>query len=178
MTDRTFFGNPNPDFTYGLNLGATYKGFDFSMFLYGSKGNDLINYVRYWTDFYPSFQGAKSKDLLYNSWSPDRPNAKTPIAENEATFSTNQVPNSYYLEDGSYLRCKSLIIGYTIPAEKMRKWGIDKCRFYFQAANLFTITDYTGLDPELSGSNAAFGIDYGNYPNNQKMFNIGVNLAF
>lgn len=176
--DRTFFGNPNPDFTYGLNLGATYKGFDFSMFLYGSQGNDLINYVRYWTDFYPSFQGAKSKDLLYNSWSPERPNAKTPIAENEATFSTNQVPNSYYLEDGSYLRCKSLIIGYTIPAEKMRKWGIDKCRVYFQAANLFTITDYTGLDPELSGSNAAFGIDYGNYPNNQRMFNIGVNLAF
>ncbi len=176
--DRTFFGDPNPDFTYGINLNATYKGFDFSMFLYGSKGNDLINYVRYWTDFYPSFQGAKSKDLLYNSWSPDRPNAKTPIAENESNFSNNAVVNSYYLENGSFLKCKSLIIGYTLPSAPLKRIGVDKFRIYLQTSNLFTITKYSGQDPEVTGTNASFGIDYGTYPNNQKIYTAGVSLTF
>ena len=148
------------------------------MFLYGSHGNDVFNYVRYWTDFYSSFAGVKSKDLLYNSWSPQNPNAKTPIAEPLSTFSTNAVVNSYYIEDGSYLRCKSLMIGYVIPGKIMNKIGVNSFRVYLQAANLFTITKYTGLDPELSGSNTAFGIDFGNYPNNQKNFNVGVNVSF
>ena len=185
--DRTFFGNPNPDFTYGLNLGATYKNFDFSAFFFGSQGNDVINYVRWWTDFFPSFQGAKSKDALYNSWTPTNTGAKTPIVENVSNFSNNGIPNSYYLENGSYLRCKSLILGYTVPANSLRRFGIDKLRLYIQGANLFTITSYTGLDPELSGayddqtgrnSNKAFGIDYGNYPNSQKNYNFGINLTF
>lgn len=176
--DRTFFGNPNPAFTYGLNLGFNFKNFDFSAFFYGSQGNKVINYVKWWTDFFPSFQGAKSQNALFNSWTPTRPNATTPIAENVSNFSNNGVPNSYYLEDGSYLRCKSVILGYTVPANRLNRYGIDKLRIYVQAANLFTITKYSGLDPELSGSNAAFGIDYGNYPNNQKNFNFGVNLTF
>lgn len=176
--DRTFFGDPNPDFTYGLNLGANYKGLDFSAFFYGSEGNEAINYVRYWTDFYPSFQGAKSLDLLNNSWTPQNLNAKTPIAENASNFSNNSVPNSYYLEDASFLKLRSLVIGYTIPAAKLKRFGIDRMRVYVQGANLFTITKYTGLDPELIGSTAAFGIDYGNYPNNQKNYNFGVNLTF
>jgi TonB-linked SusC/RagA family outer membrane protein len=176
--DRTFFGNPNPDFTTGINLNASYKNFDLSMFLYGSFGNDVINYVRYWTDFYPSFQGVKSQNLLYNSWTASNKSAKTPIAENESNFSNNGVVNSYYMENGSYLRCKSFILGYTVPSATLKKWGIDKFRVYVQAANLFTITKYTGLDPELGGSNTAFGIDYGNYPNNQKNFNIGVSVTF
>lgn len=176
--DRTFFGNPNPKFTLGFNVNVNYKNFDFSTFFYGSFGNDLINYVRYWTDFYPSFQGVKSLDALNNSWLPTRTNTSVPIAENDASFSTNQVPNSYYLEKGGYFRCKSLIIGYTVPSASLKKLGIEKVRFYGQVANLFTITKYTGLDPELGGSNTAFGIDYGNYPNNQKNFNFGVNVTF
>jgi hypothetical protein len=71
-----------------------------------------------------------------------------------------------------------MILGYTMPPATLKKFGIEKLRFYVQAANLFTITKYTGLDPELSGSNSAFGIDYGNYPNNQRNFNIGVNVTF
>jgi TonB-dependent starch-binding outer membrane protein SusC len=176
--DRTFFGNPNPKFTLGFNVNVNYKNFDFSTFFYGSFGNDVINYVRYWTDFYPSFQGVKSIDALDKSWLPNRTNTTVPIAENDASFSTNQVPNSYYLEKGGYFRCKSLIIGYTVPAASLKKLGIEKVRFYGQVANLFTITKYTGLDPELGGSNTAFGIDYGNYPNNQKNFNFGVNVTF
>jgi len=176
--DRTFIGNPNPDFTYGFNLSATYKNFDFSMFLYGSQGNDLVSVIRWWTDFYQSFGGVKSKDLLYNSWTPQNLNAKTPRAETVSNFSTNGVPNSYYVENGSYLRCKSLLIGYTAPAGILSHLGIDKLRIYIQAANLFTITKYSGPDPEIAGGNSAFGIDVGNYPNNQKNFLVGVNISF
>ncbi len=176
--DRTFMGDPNPKFTYGINLNASYKGFDFSAFFYGSQGNDVFNYVPYWTDFYPSFQGVKSKNLLYNSWSPDNPNAKTPIAENESNFSNNGVTNSYYIENGSFLKCKSMILGYTIPSAQLKRIGVDRFRVYVQAANLFTITKYTGQDPEVTGNNSSFGIDYGTYPNNQKMYIVGVNLSF
>ncbi|HBC78108.1 MAG TPA: hypothetical protein DCZ51_05735, partial [Bacteroidales bacterium] len=61
--DRTFIGNPNPKFTYGFNLGLTYKNFDLSAFLYGSQGNDIFNWNRWWIDFWPSFQGQKSQAL-------------------------------------------------------------------------------------------------------------------
>lgn len=180
--DRTFFGNPNPKFTYGLNLAASYKNFDLSAFFYGSQGNDVINYVRYWTDFYQVFNGNVSKDAVYNSWTPNNLNAKVPELSQKANFSNTTVFNSYYLEDGSFLRCKSLILGYTIPADKMQKLHIDRFRIYIQATNLFTITKYTGLDPELQASdlnnNTNFGIDFGNYPANQKQYLVGVNVSF
>jgi hypothetical protein len=86
------------------------------------------------------------------------------------------------MENGSFFKCKSLILGYTIPSNTLKRFGIEKLRVYLQAVNLFTITKYKGLDPELSGSNLGdntnFGIDFGNYPANQKGFNIGVNLSF
>ncbi|MBS1746708.1 MAG: TonB-dependent receptor [Bacteroidetes bacterium] len=180
--DRTFFGNPNPDFTYGLTINASYKNFDFSAFFYGSQGNDVINYVRYWTDFYQVFNGNVSKDAVYNSWTPNNLNAKVPVLSQKAGFSNTTVFNSYYLENGSYLRCKSLVLGYTLPKGIIQKFHIDKFRLYIQAANLFTITKYTGLDPELQGAdlndNTNFGIDLGNYPSNQKQFLVGVNVAF
>jgi TonB-linked SusC/RagA family outer membrane protein len=181
-SDRTFFGNPNPKFTYGFTLNATYKNLDLSIFLYGSAGNDVINYVKYWTDFPQVFRGNVSKDAVYNSWTPSNPNAKVPILETNGNFSNSGVFNSYYMENGSYLRCKSLSIGYTVAPAMLKNIGVDKLRVYLQAANLFTITKYTGLDPELQGSdlgnNSNFGIDFGNYPANQKNYNIGVSLTF
>jgi TonB-linked SusC/RagA family outer membrane protein len=182
VNDRTFFGNPNPKFTYGLNLAATYKNFDFSMFLYGVSGNDVINYVKYWLDFPQVFDAAIGKDVAVNSWTPTNTGAKIPMLSRRANFSTSTSFSSYYMEKGSYLRCKSLIIGYTLPTSVLRRFGIDRVRFYGQAVNLFTITKYTGLDPELTGSNLSdntnFGIDFGNYPANQKGYNIGINLLF
>lgn len=180
--DRTFFGNPNPDFTAGLNLGLSYKNFDFSAFLYASVGNDNINYVKYWTDFPQVFDAAMSKDAALHSFGLPGANGKTPILERGANFSNTTVFNSYYLEDGSYLRCKQLQIGFTLPSDKLSRIGIDRLRIYVQAANLFTITKYSGLDPELQTSdinnNTNFGIDLGNYPSNQKSYNVGVNLGF
>src|SRR6202022_4112033 len=110
-SDRTFFGDPNPKFTYGLTLNATYKNWDATIIFYGSYGNDVINYTLYWNDFWASFQGNKSKNLLYNSWTPTNLNPKAPILENASTFTTNPVPNSFYKESGSFLNSRSLIIG-------------------------------------------------------------------
>jgi TonB-linked SusC/RagA family outer membrane protein len=191
--DREFFGNPNPKFTYGINLTASYKAFDFTAFFNGSYGNKVINYVRYWTDFYDAFAGNKSKDLLYNSWSPSNPNAKTPAPFESTSFSTDEVPNSYFMESGSFMKLKNLTLGYTLPRSMLKMANIDKFRIYAQVINVFTITKYTGLDPELIGSGmnylnngnnpnyaaqSSFGIDYGNYPNNQRSFIVGVNLSF
>jgi len=176
--DRTFIGDPNPKFTYGVNLNVGYKNFDLTAVFYGSYDNDIVNMVKWYIDFYPSFTGNKSKDLLYNSWTSQNLNATIPIAENVTNFSTNGQPSSFYIENGSFLKCKSLIAGYTFSSRILSNAGFDKLKVYLQGINLFTITKYTGLDPELPGGSAAFGIDYGNYPNNQKSFIIGVNLMF
>ncbi|AKD58849.1 TonB-dependent receptor [Spirosoma radiotolerans] len=175
--DRTFLGNPNPKFSYGLNLGATYKGFDFSMFLYGVSGNKIWNNLKWWHDFSSSFYSAKSHTALYDSWTPDHHDAKAPIQETVGSFSTASVPNSYFVENGGYLRARNVQLGYTLPANTLQKLGVGRLRVYVQAANLFTITKYSGLDPELTGNTTSFGIDTGAYPN-QRQYLFGINLSF
>ena len=178
--DRVHFGNPNPDFTLGFNLGLGYRNIDFSTFFYGSFGNDLLNNWTYTLDIFPSnlFLTPKSKTALYNSWTPDHKNAKAPIIENDQNFSNGGVINSYRLEKGNYFRNKTMILGYTFPNKWLQKIRIEKFRAYVQAVNIFTITNYTGFDPELSGKSSSYGIDYfGNYPNNQKQYLIGFNLS-
>lgn len=176
--DRAIFGDPNPDFTYGLNLKVGYKNFELEAFFYGSQGGDIINYTRWFTDFYSTFQGsALSERALYNSWSPTNPGGTTPILEDASNFSTSGIANSYYMEDGSYFRARNIQFGYTLPEGVVERYGIDKLKIYVQATNLFTITDYSGLDPAVSGVDTNFGVDYGNYPF-VKQFLVGVNLAF
>jgi TonB-dependent starch-binding outer membrane protein SusC len=175
--DRTFLGSPNPDFTYGINLGVTYRNFDFSTILYGSQGNEIYNTIRSFTHFFSTYVGAKSNDLL-NAWTPDNPNSSIPKIESTGSFSSSGVSNSFYVENGSFLKMRSLMIGYTVQPAVLKKFGMSKLRVYAQGANLFTLTKYTGLDPELSGNSSAFGIDYANYPNNQKNFILGLNLSF
>jgi TonB-linked SusC/RagA family outer membrane protein len=183
--DRTLLGNPNPKFTGGLNLDFTYKRFDLNMFLYGSYGNKIWNDVRWWTDFYANFQGAKSRTALYDSWTPTNLDAKAPIQETDGSFSTNTVPNSYYVENGSFLRLRNVQLGYTLSPDILKSIGVDRFRIYVSAANLFTVTNYSGVDPEISGSgdNAAatastnFGVDRGNYSPN-RTYLLGVQVKF
>jgi TonB-linked SusC/RagA family outer membrane protein len=184
--DRTFFGDPNPKFTYGLNLNATYKQFDFTMLLYGSQGNDVFNTLTYQTGVWDSYMAAKSNNLLFDSWTPSNPNPKLPIAQNASTFSTADNV-SFFMENGSYLKCRSVILGYTFDSKFLNRLSVKKFRIYFQVENLFTITKYSGLDPELSSSfstldpaqqSAAFGIDYANYPHNFRNYVFGLNLNF
>ena len=175
--DRKILGNPNPDFTYGINLVLGYKGFDITAFFYGSQGNEITNHNLWWIDFWPSFQNQKSKDLLYNSWTPTNTDAKTPMASNKSNFSTNTVNNSYYIEDGSFFRLKNLQLGYTFDKRVLGN-VFANARIYLQGTNLFTLTKYTGLDPEQrSGSDTYFGVDRGNLPQ-IKQFIVGVNLGF
>jgi hypothetical protein len=177
-SDRVFFGNPNPDFTYGLNLDLEYRGFDLTAFFYGVQGRDAINYARFTTDFYQSGVTNKVKDALYNSWTPENPGAKLPIQETVSTFSTNSVPNSYYKENASYLRLRNLSLGYNLPTALLSRLNIDRFRIYLQGTNLFTVTKYTGLDPEIiSIDDRAAGIDANAYPA-VKQYILGANISF
>jgi TonB-linked SusC/RagA family outer membrane protein len=185
-SDRTFLGNPNPNFTYGVNLSASYQAFDFSMVLYGSQGNKDFHYTKYFTDFYGSFQGGKSKDALYKSYgAPGVTNPTVPIQSDLNSMGTTQI-SSYYVEGGSFLKCRVAQLGYSFAPALLKTVGVTKLHIYVQATNLFTITKYTGLDPELppntnaGGTNTtnAFGVDLGNYPNNQRQYIVGVNLSF
>lgn len=182
--DRVFLGSPIPKFTYGVNLALTYKSFDLTAFLQGSEGNKIFNWNTWWVDFWPSFQGQKSKELLYNSWTPSNTGATVPKASNKSNFSTNTQSTSYYVEDGSYLRLKTIQLGYTLPESILSKINVKSLRVYVQAVNLFTITKYTGLDPEIDTQNTnnikddrLRGVDYGNYPT-VKTYLVGINVAF
>jgi TonB-linked SusC/RagA family outer membrane protein len=182
--DRQILGNPNPDFTYGINLNANYKKFDLTAVFYGSQGNDNFNYTKYWTHFYSSLTGNKSNDMLYNSWSPSNLNPKAPKPEAVSSFSTDAQVNSFYVENGSFLKLRTLQLGYDFGATILRKIGVSRLHVYIQGSNLFTATKYTGLDPELQAGNTngtngnSLGVDYGNYPNNEKRYLLGVNLSF
>jgi hypothetical protein len=175
--DRGQIGNPNPKFTYGLNFTLGYKNFDLTAFFYGTQGNDIFNYNRWWTDFWPSFQGQKSDDLLNKSWTPERTNTDVPKASGKSNFSTNTSSTSYYIENGSFLRMKNIQLGYKLPQGVLDRVGLTNARVYVQGINLFTATKYSGLDPELGGSDLARGIDAGNYPASRQLL-VGLNLGF
>jgi hypothetical protein len=178
-SDRVHFGNPNPKFTLGMNIGFTFKQFDFSTFSYWSYGNDVLNIVKNNLDIFPgTYPAPHSVTALYDSWTPAHQNAKAPLVEINQNFSNNGTFNSYPLEKGSYFRNKTMILGYTLSAGTLQKFKIEKFRVYAEVVNLFTITNYSGLDPELSGTSSAFGIDYGNYPNNQRQYLLGINMSF
>jgi TonB-dependent starch-binding outer membrane protein SusC len=181
--DRTIIGNANPDFTYGINLGTEYKAWDLTLFFYGAAGKDAFNFTRWWTDFTPGdFPGGRSKRALYDSWLPDgsRPDAKTPIQDVSSGngFSTHKQVNSYYVENASYFRLRNLQLGYNLPASVLNKVKLSRVRIYLQATNLFTITKYTGLNPDIiSSDDRSVGIDAGAFPTVKQYF-IGANVSF
>jgi TonB-dependent starch-binding outer membrane protein SusC len=175
-SDRTYIGNPNPDFTYGLNARLFYKDFDFEALFYGVSGGEVLNFTKWFLDFYPSFAGIGKSSRVLNSWTPTNTNTDVPRFENVSNFSTNGNMNSYYIEKGSYFRLRSIKIGYTVPASVLNRVKMNKIHFFVQGTNLFTATKYTGTDPEVSGVDTNFGVDVGNYPVN-KQFLVGVNIG-
>jgi len=180
--DRTFIGSPHPDFTYGLNLNVGYKGFDLSALISGSQGNDIYNYEKIFTDF-PTFVNGNRSTRVLDSWTPTNTNATLPALSNSIQNDETQ-PNSYFVEDGSYLRMRNLVVGYSLPNAIIDKIGMDSFRIYLQATNLFTITGYDGFDPEVrprtlpgtaNDDNLSLGIDFQTFPTAQ-IFTLGVNL--
>jgi hypothetical protein len=178
--DRTFIGSPHPKFTYGINLGLNYKNFDFATNFYGSYGNKVLNQVKSYT-YFSYFKWNLNRDLL-NAWSPTNTSSTIPAYYGAGSFSLGSVINSFLVEDGSFLKCRSMVLGYTLPSSLLDRVKISKIRIYFQAMNLFQITKYRGLDPEIPGNNGtgngAYGVDLGSYPNNEKQFLAGVNISF
>lgn len=175
--DRTIFGDPNPDFTYGIAGGLSYKNFELRFNFYGVWGAQILNYTKWYTDFYASFPGGAISTRVLDSWTPENKNTDIPIYEDRAAFSTNQEVNSYYMENGSYLRLQNLQLGYTFEDGVLSNVGIENLHVYIQGINLFTITKYDGLDPSVSGLDETFGVDYGTYPF-VRQFIVGANITF
>lgn len=173
FNDQDFIGSPHPDFTYSLNLTANYKNFDFTAFLRGSQGNEIWAYDKLFTDF--QFRsGINRSTRVLNAWRPDNPTNE--LAEfNLNTSNNNLQASSYYVEDGSYLRLQTLQFGYTFPDLGL---GIDKFRIYLQGQNIFTITNYSGIDPEV-GENGGLelGVDRGGTYTVPRTILFGLNVS-
>lgn len=174
--DRTFIGNPNSNFNYGVNVRLFFGAFDLEALFYGTQGGQVLNFTKWFLDFYPSFAGIGKSTRVLNAWTPDNTNTNLPRFENTSNFSTNAVLNSYYVEKASYFRCRSLKVGFNLPAKLTSKIGFDKLRVFAQTTNLFTLTNYSGTDPEVSGVDTNFGVDVGNYPANRQLL-VGLNVG-
>lgn len=177
--DRTFIGSPHPDMVLGFNVNLNYRNFDLGMFFNGSFGNDLYNLTKYKTQFFN--QSAYNKDSsLLNAWTPENPNSDIPRLSLDDS-NNNIRPSSYYVEKGSYFKLNNLQVGYTLPPDIL---GDVSLRFYAQASNVFTITDYSGMTPEIglqnyssSSRNLDIGVDRGIYPPS-RTYVFGFNLNF
>ncbi len=169
--DRTYIGTPHPDFFYGLNLDMAYKGFDMKLFFQGQQGNDIFNAFKYYNHA-TNKTYALSNDYS-NHWTPENKSNEM-FGLNSATVDKNLRASDYYIEDGSYLRLKNMQVGYTFT--QPTKW-LSNVRLYFSGQNLFTLTKYSGLDPEVGGGSLNTGLDYGTYPQS-RVFSFGANLSF
>ena len=162
--DQDYIGSPHPDFIGGLNIDVSYKNFDLNMFFYGSYGNDMVNYVSRWID-YGMFNGGASKTRLYESWgSPylsNNADATLPISDQHTG---SQQASTAFVEDASFLRMKNLQLGYTLPQSVLNRIHVRNIRIYAQVTNLFTLTKYSGLDPEIHQPGDRMGMDRGAWP--------------
>lgn len=173
--DRTIIGDPNPIHIGGFSNNFTYKGFDLNIFLQWSYGNDLLNANRI------EFEGGSARTSLnqfasfQNRWSPDNPS-------NEYFRAGGQGPSVYsskIIEDGSYLKLKTISLGYNLPDLLIRRLNISKLRLYLSAQNILTWTKYSGIDPDVSVRSSALtpGFDWSAYPS-AKTITFGLNLNF
>ena len=175
-SDRTFIGRGLPIHTGGFTNDFSYKGFDLSIFFQWSYGNDVLNANRL---FFENPNGKKDLNQFASyadRWTPDNPESDIPAAFRS---SSNQVVSTRVIEDASFLRLKTLTLGYTIPAKLLKNWKISSARVYVAGQNLWTISGYSGYDPEVSIRTGALtpGLDYSAYPRAYAV-NFGVSLGF
>ena len=181
--DRTFLGSPHPDFTYGININLSYKNWDLGIFANGVSGNDIFNANKYFTHF-NSFQGNRSTDLLESWGYPGVDNSSATLPEinlNAPALEFNST--SFFVEDGSFFRLRNVQLGYTF--DQLKNAGFNTLKVFVQGTNLLTITNYTGLDPEVGrssfyqgfNSDWGIGIDSGFYPVT-RVYTFGVKATF
>ena len=175
--DRCIIGDPNPDFAMGLTLTANYKNWTFSTFFSGEFGFDIYNGTRKQLEFmtYGNLYTNRGVDVL-NAWTPENTGATIPALttvddNNETRMST------YFVEDGSYFKCKYLKVAYKFDQSWMKTIGLAALSLYGQVENVFTLTSYKGLDPEVPLSTYGARIDNGPYPR-ARTFSVGLNVTF
>ncbi|OXA81004.1 SusC/RagA family TonB-linked outer membrane protein [Flavobacterium frigidimaris] len=193
--DRDYIGNPNPDFTFGINNSFSFKGFDVSILLTGSYGNDVANYQRRWlenprenTNLLSSALGYAQLGLIDPSGPNDYRNVQIVggdpymprIAASSAASASNYRFSDRFIEDASYVRVKNISIGYNLPKSLYSKYGISNIKVYSNAQNVLTFTKYKGYDPEVGSLNQdalLTGIDNGRYPS-PMITTLGLNVNF
>lgn len=180
--DRDFVGSPLPDCSMGLTLGFNYKNFDISAFFQGVFGNEVYNLTNYLGEFYNQAQYNKNSTIL-DAWRPDHTNTDIPRVTLDDP-NNNIRPSTYYIHNASFVRLKNLKIGYTLPDRITSKLKLKRTYIYLQGQNLFTITGYNGIDPEVGlqsysseNRNLDMGVDRGVYPL-PRTFTLGVNVNF
>lgn len=164
IKDKTYIGNPNPNFIYGINSNMSYRNFDLTFFVQGVSGNDMFNASGMSSTIDYGFGLNMPKDVYQNHWTPSNPNAKYPLISNNV----NARVSNRYIEDGSYLRLKNIQLAYNFP---LQKWGtkwIGSAQLYASAQNMLTLTNYSWWDPEVNsrggGNSIQQGIDFYSYP--------------
>lgn len=178
--DQTYIGSPIPKFFYGFNLGASYKGFDLSVIIQGEYGNKIYNELKGQLYNIHNFNGNGVGNVaieMVNSWTGEGTSNTLPrVAYN--TNTANYIGSDFYVEDGSYIRCRTLQVGYTLPSSLVSHAKLGSVRIYLNTQNLFTITKYSGFDPEISNLNPlTSGVDWGQYPVS-RVYTVGVNVQF
>jgi TonB-linked SusC/RagA family outer membrane protein len=184
--DVVKLGSPHPDLVSSLNIDLRYKGFDFNMFWFWNQGNELFNYNRYFTDM-RVFVGGVGSRVLYDGWTPENPDALLPRlapgAESGYTSFIRSNSNSYYVEDGSYVRLRTMQLGYNFAPNVLNALDMSSARIYVQGQNLLTFTNYTGPDPDINisgenpGDDLKMGVDESGFPTPRQLI-IGLNVSF
>jgi len=175
--DRTKIGSPWPDFTGGINLSLSYKGFDFLANVYASVGNDLVNEIK--DDLYSTTASEHNviSGLLDKAWHGEGTTNSIPRVSNVDNNQNYTKFSDFYVEDGSFMRLKNIQLGYTLPQKVSKTVGLSRCRFYVSGQNILTITGYDGVEPEVTGSALSSGYAGWTYPV-LPTYLMGVNINF
>ena len=175
--DRQKIGDPHPDLIFGLNINLNYKNWDLSAFMNGTLGNDIFNFEALYYESPYFFEGSRSTAVL-DSWRPDNTDARLPALSETIQNNEFTTANSHFVRDGSYLRLRTLQIGYTLPDSFAAKLGASSARVYYNGTNLLTITDYDGYDPEIPRFGSLdIGVASNSFPTNS-ISSLGINIKF
>jgi TonB-linked SusC/RagA family outer membrane protein len=172
--DQRVIGNPEPDFTYGLNGLLTYRGIELHVLFTGSYGNDVLNAIRPYTATGEGYYNSE-KGLLERAWDAENSTDRQPRIKS-VDQNQNFRYSDFFIEDGSYIRLKNIQLGYNLPEKILKHLMISKAKIYFSAENIWTVTDFSGLDPDMGGWPTVRGIDWGHYPLPKRM-NVGLKLT-